>query len=143
MAGEVLMFLVAVSVGIYLYQTLIYAQDSILISSENYSREAEHTAIDVDTVRKVKKDEVILTIINMIESTNTFEASEVIVKDGGHPLKYSILPQPSDETIDDKKKELRNIIARDGLSFDGEDYERTIESGPDGKNITVIFNKIS
>lgn len=78
MGGQVLIFIVALSAAVFLYQTLINTQDTILIASDSYSREAEHLSSNEDYTRIVKGSEIYGTLLSAIEST---DMSAVIHKD--------------------------------------------------------------
>ena len=45
MAGQVMVFLTAASIGIMLYTTLINTQNVVLTSSENFSQRAERASL--------------------------------------------------------------------------------------------------
>ena len=78
MAGHVMLFIVAVSIGVFLYSTLINTQDSILTSSEYYSREAEHLTTDTDYSRVVSRGEAIALILSLLDD-NSYVANYVNV----------------------------------------------------------------
>ena len=51
MAGQVMVFLTAASIGIMLYTTLINTQNVVLTSSENFSQRAERASFNVSEMR--------------------------------------------------------------------------------------------
>lgn len=81
MAGAVLLFVIAVSVGVYLYGKLIQTNDAILTNSEYNDRTAENYALSQfaqDTERKFTGAEVAMQIINLYEGKDySFKKIEV------------------------------------------------------------------
>ena len=78
MAGHVMLFIVAVSIGVFLYSTLINTQNSILTSSEYYSREAEHLTSNTDYARVVSRGEAIALVLSLLDD-NSYVANSVKV----------------------------------------------------------------
>ena len=152
MGGHVLIFLVAITTGIFLYQTLIATQDTILISSESYSRESEHLSSDENYNRIVKGSEIFGTLMSGIESV---DMSAVIRKDDYTPDRILV----NGKTIDIQsfkeqyngtymassipQSELFKKLA--GVSIDETvDYKLSYTfSNESGKEIvTAVYNKI-
>jgi len=73
MAGSAFMFVIAVSIAIYSYNTVIATVESILTSSEQYSQTVEgFTANEVkDVERYATREEVIMTILSMQDKDYT------------------------------------------------------------------------
>lgn len=90
MAGHVIMFLIALSIGINLYQTLMNVSDSVLLSSEEFSQRAEQAKynMDEDFTRTITKAEVIGTLISFAEG-NGFVANSIVI-DGNTFTKANI-----------------------------------------------------
>lgn len=66
MAGSVFMFIIAVSVAIFSYDTVMDVAKSILTSSEQYSRQSEYFVENTEDVeRYVTKAEIIMAIYSM------------------------------------------------------------------------------
>lgn len=79
MAGSVLMFLIALSVAVFQYNTVREIIGTILTVSENNDRTAEYfVETDEDTERHATKAEVVMTIISMFNSSG-YSASTVTV----------------------------------------------------------------
>ena len=87
MGGQILIFVVGISVGIFLYQTLINTQENILIASEEYSRDSERLSRDENYDRIIKGSEILGTIMASIENT---DMSAVINKEDFNPDQIEI-----------------------------------------------------
>lgn len=79
MAGSVLMFIIALSVAIFQYNTVKGVISTILTASENNDRTAEYfVEATEDTERYATKAEVIMTVLSMFDS-NGYSATSVSV----------------------------------------------------------------
>ena len=79
MAGSVLMFILGVSSGIFLYTTLMEANDSILTSSERFSNSAEYFVEGSEsTTREISAAEVAGNIISL-ENSNGFLYEKIMI----------------------------------------------------------------
>ncbi len=70
MAGAIIVFVVATSIGLYTYNRILYANDQILTESEYFDRTAENFALSQfanDTDRVYSGAEVAMQVINMYE----------------------------------------------------------------------------
>ena len=70
MAGAIIVFVVAASIGIYTYSRILYANDKILTESEYFDRTAESFSSLMyadDTDRVYTGAEIAMQIINMYE----------------------------------------------------------------------------
>ena len=69
MGGSVLLFVIAISLAVYLYSILMENVDGVLTYSENNDRTAEYfTTSSVDTKRIATRAEVVMSIINLYTS---------------------------------------------------------------------------
>lgn len=79
MGASVFMFVVSLSIAIYLYSSISYNVDSILTTSENFNRTAEYfLKDDINIVRSISKAEVIMSIIDLYNSTG-YKYEKIIV----------------------------------------------------------------
>jgi len=128
MAGHVIMFLIALSIGINLYQTLINVSDSVLLSSEGYSQRAEQAKynMDEDFTRTITKAEVIGTLISFAEG-NGFVANSIVV-DG---TTYT-------------KAHVKNIIYAQNLNskVTHSQYKVKYDFSSDGSTVKVVYTGI-
>ena len=81
MAGQVMLFLVALSTGIYLYGVLMDTEEKILVtSSDSYSRRSEKsTVMQDDYLRTIYPSEVIWSVLSMLGSKETTEVGQDFV----------------------------------------------------------------
>lgn len=69
MAASVILFIIAVSVGVLSYSRVLDATDSILTSSEKFTMTAESfEEREIDTTREIPGSEVVFSILNMRDS---------------------------------------------------------------------------
>lgn len=89
MAGSVFMFVIAVSIAIYSYNTVIYVVESILTASEQYDQNVEgYGVVEDDVERYATQAEVVMTILSMQDADYT--ASKIIVKrSNGSELEFT------------------------------------------------------
>lgn len=79
MAASVLLFVISVSVAVYMYSSVTDTIDSILTSSENNSMDAEYfIEREEDTLRTISKGEVVMQIINLYNS-NDYTYNKIFV----------------------------------------------------------------
>lgn len=70
MGASALLFVISISVTIYMYTSVTSTINNILTSSENNSQVAEYfIERDEDTTRTVSKAEVVMSIIDLYSST--------------------------------------------------------------------------
>ena len=81
MAGEVLLFVTALSISVVLYTTLINTQDTVLLAASRYSQKAEQANYKTEDEgkRSVKGEEVIWTVLSLLDDKN-YVAEKVIVR---------------------------------------------------------------
>lgn len=78
MAGSVFMFVIAISVAIFSYNTVREVNNSILTSSENNARTAEYFIANTEDVeRYATRAEVIMAILGM--ESNGYVADKIVV----------------------------------------------------------------
>lgn len=117
MAASVLLFVIAVSIAMYTYSTLMATTDLILTNSESFAMSSEsYTVLEQDTTRKISAAEVVGTIMSLqskngyiynkvIVGTNEFKSGDIYTKNnaiktilnmGGD---YSILSEDYDNKV--------------------------------------------
>ncbi len=70
MAGAILLFIIAVTIGVYTYSTILRTNGQILTVSEKYDRALENFDMSMysdDTKRQYTGAEIIMQIVNMSE----------------------------------------------------------------------------
>lgn len=90
MAVQVLMFVLAATVSIYLYSTLTDSIDSIMLAN-NYSNRGDAIVADqdTDTKRTATKAEVIMAILNLKDKYEKTYDNAYTVQVGGRTYKYN------------------------------------------------------
>ena len=77
MAGAVLIFVIALTIGVLMYTRIIDVNDMILTNSEQYSRTAESLAWDdSDIERVIPGAEVANQILEMAKASNNSQSSD-------------------------------------------------------------------
>ena len=104
MAGSVFMFVIAISVAIFSYNTVREVNNSILTSSENNARTAEYFIANTEDVeRYATRAEVIMAILGM--ESNGYVADKIVV--GSETFRKEDLTQTERKNKIEKK--LKNI----------------------------------
>ncbi|MBR3280392.1 MAG: hypothetical protein IKI57_00915 [Clostridia bacterium] len=91
MGGSVLLFIIAISVAVYTYMSIMNTNDAILTTSEYYDRTAEsYEVLDSyeDYIREYSGAEIAMQIISMFENRD-YNFNEITVKMGGNQYVFS------------------------------------------------------
>ena len=115
MGGSVLLFIIALTVGVYSYTKILNVNNIILTKSEYYDKAAEgiEQADYGETYeREFSSEEVVAQVINLFENRD-FVFNRIIVHAGSYTYTYSA---PSSDTKGgdglsiSKNSQLRNIL---------------------------------
>lgn len=136
MAGSVFMFVIAISVAIFSYNTVRDVNDSILTSSERYATTAEYFIEETeDVTRYATKAEVIMAIYSMAD--NDFVASEIRV-DGTSFKAEKLLTTTG---IDEIERNIKNKIINSqySVSYGFNNLSGAVSSG----DKIIIYTSVS
>lgn len=91
MGASALLFVISLSVSVYMYGSVTDTIDSILTSSENNAMAAEYFIVrEEDTSRTVSKAEVVMAILDLYNSNGyTYDVIEVDGKEFKKGIDYS------------------------------------------------------
>lgn len=132
MGGSVFMFIIAISVAIYSYNTVREVNNSILTSSENNARTAEYFIANTEDVEKyATRAEVIMAILSM--EGNDYVADKVCV--GDKTFTKEALTQT--EGRNDIEKRLKNI--KEGNYSISYEFDKSSEKS----KVTIIYTLMS
>ena len=128
MVAQVLMFVLATSVSIYLYSNLTNSAEQIFIGDEGSNRgDAIIGTEDLGTTRKVNPEEILMAILDLkSEYENNDVTAEVKIKNSAEIISYTYdginekivrIQGGMDSTYDFNSMNLRDILYSDlGLS---------------------------
>lgn len=116
MAAQVLMFVVASTVSIYLYSTLTNNVDEIMLAN-NYSNRGD-AIVDIesaDNARIAKKEEVIMAILDLkdkYEKTGSTFYNVIVKNIGGSSITYKYVPDSDKISCDGTKYDFNSSNLR-------------------------------
>lgn len=134
MVAQVLMFVLAVSVSIYLYSNLTNSAEQIFIGDEGSNRgDAIIGTENLGTTRKVNPEEILMAILDLkSEYENNDVTAEVKIKNSAEIISYTYdgvnekivrIQSGADSPYDFNSMELRDILYSDlGLSIGNRTY---------------------
>ena len=140
MAGAIIVFVVATSIGIYTYNRILYSNNQILTESEYFDRTAENfsdSQFAEDTDRVYSGAEVALQVLNMYERKD-FSYKSITV----NGVTYLAPNAPAGDVGLNviANKEMNNISSSlQGLSSN--EYVVTSQSYEDGKGVSISYSK--
>ncbi len=95
MAGSILLFIIALSFGVYTYSRILSINDKILTTSENYARTAENFTLNyVDSEingsieRNISGAEVSNQILEMVRGSNDYHYESIRVSSNLYNTSY-------------------------------------------------------
>lgn len=136
MAGSVLMFIIALSVGIYSYTSVTETVKSLLSISENNARTAEYFVEDqLDVERTITRAEVVQTILSMKDKDYTADQVNV---NGSIFNKTDFLTPSGTYEIERKLKNIPNLNY--SISYEITEYNPDYPTIP-GK-VCVVYTAI-
>ena len=135
MAGEVFLFVLALTVGIFLYSTLINTQETILVVSERNNRRAETTNTNLTgSYRRIAKgSEAVWAVLSMLDDVNYVADCVDVTTAGGHKAFY----KSSRNEI--KGFDLKTFIGNSNYEVD---YQFDYPVGSDVPTVTVFYRYV-
>ncbi len=76
MAGAILIFVIAISIGVMMYTRVLDVNDMILTNSEHYNRTAESLSENYDIERPIPGSEVVNQILEIAKASNNSQGSD-------------------------------------------------------------------
>lgn len=136
LAAGVFLFVIAASVSIILYTGLIDNTKKIIIASDTNRNSAEYVTDSADIAREIKKDEIILTILN-IENNKSYIKKLIVNDKNNTPHEFLSESEDGDDIKEANKNELEwwlgvdtNPLANYVSTYDDENMILTYNYNP-------------
>lgn len=133
MAGSILIFVIALSIAVFLYNSIISTNNQVLTSSEYYDRAAEGIGANVDVTRKISGAEVANEILDMVNKRGAMTFAKIKVEGFSHDF----TPSTKDSSI---QGDLKSISAPGNYYTAEYDFNPRVVSGETVTDVTVQYS---
>ncbi|MBQ9267761.1 MAG: hypothetical protein IJ217_05775 [Clostridia bacterium] len=136
MAAAAFMFVIAATVTIRLYSSLIQNTERIIVASDINNMASEYAIMeDRDYTRKIKKDEIIMTVLDIENNRSYLDSVEIIASNGSS---FTFTVAGEGEYVDgnisrNTQKELNSWLAMD------RDKASTYTASYDDRTKTLVY----